>query len=413
MPKRIVITGMGAVTPLGNSLPDYWYNLVHGKSGAGGITRFDATGHKTRFACEVKGFNPLDYLDRKQAKRLDLFSQFALVSAIEAVKQAGLDSDHFNHDRVGVVYGSGIGGMTTYEEQVTKSLDYGPGRVSPFFVPMMIGDIIAGHISIRWNLKGVNYGVQSACATSSHAIGLAMIHLLTGDADAIVCGGAEAPLCPVGVAGFNALHAISIRNDAPEKASRPFDAKRDGFVMAEGGAGFVLETEEHARKRGAEILAELKGYGFSADAYHLTAPAPGGEGAVRSMRAALQKAGIQPEEVDYLNAHGTSTPLNDTTETEAIKTAFGEHAYRMNISSSKSMTGHLLGAAGAVELATCVQTIREGVIPPTINLEYPDPECDLNYTPNKAVKKSVNVALSNTFGFGGHNASLVVKRWEE
>ncbi len=413
MPKRVVITGIGAVTPIGIGLQTFWNNLIGGKSGAAPITRFDAAHHKTTFACEVKEFDPLQRIDKKTARRMDIFCQFAVASAAEAIENAELKPEELDPERIGVIYGSGIGGMTTYEDQCYKVFQEGPKRVSPFFVPMMIGDIVPGHISMRWNLKGVNYGVQSACATSSHALGIAFMHLQNGDADAIVCGGSEAPICPVGMAGFNAMNAISTRNDAPQKASRPFDLERDGFVMGEGAATLVLETMEHAIRRNAPILAELAGYGFSADAHHLTAPAPGGEGAVRSMRAALKSARIPPTDIDYINAHGTSTPLNDQTETEAIKTTFGDHAYKLAISSTKSMTGHLLGAAGAVELAACVLAIRHGIIPPTINLEKPDPVCDLNYTPNYSARRPVDIALSNTFGFGGHNASLIVCRWNE
>jgi len=410
MSKRIFVTGMGAVTPLGIGVEETWKSMVAGVSGATPITLFDASNFRTHFACEVKNFDPLAFLDRKEAKRMDRFTQLAMVSAIEAVEMSGLNFETVDHDRIGVVYGSGIGGMNTYEEQVIKMYSEGHSRISPLFVPMMIGDIVPGFISIRWGLKGPNYGVQSACATSSHAIGLALMHLRAGDSDVIVTGGTEAPVTRMGVGGFNAMHAISTRNDAPDKASRPFDKDRDGFVIGEGAATFVLETEEHMLARGATPLAEIAGYGFSADAHHMTAPAPEGEGAVRSMRAALKSGGIAPEVVDYLNAHGTSTELNDKNETAAIKTTFGDHARKMAISSTKSMTGHLLGAAGAVEAMACVMAIRHGIIPPTINYETPDPDCDLDYTPNKAVQREVSVALSNTFGFGGHNATLAIRR---
>jgi 3-oxoacyl-[acyl-carrier-protein] synthase II len=329
------------------------------------------------------------------------------------MEMAGLAEAGFDPDRAGVVYGSGMGGMQFYEEQVVKMDREGPGRVSPFFIPVIIGDIVPGHISMRYGLKGPNYGTQSACATSTHAIGLALMHLRAGDADVVVTGGSEAPLTRMGVAGFNAMHAISTRNEDPAGASRPFDADRDGFVMGEGAATFVLETEEHMRKRGATPLAEVAGYGFSADAHHLTAPAPEGEGAVRSMRAALRSGGIEPEEVDYINAHGTSTELNDKNETAAIRTTFGGHADELAVSSTKSMTGHLLGAAGAVEAFACAMALRDGVIPPTINYETPDPQCDLDYVPNEARESGIRVALSNTFGFGGHNATLVLKKAEE
>lgn len=410
MPKRVFITGIGVVSPLGNSAEETWKSMVAGVSGAAPITSFDASTFRTTFACATKGLDPGDFLDRKELKRMDRFTQLAMISAIEAVNSSGIDQESVNKERIGVVYGSGIGGMDTYQEQVIKMHTEGPNRISPLFVPMMIGDIVPGYISMRWGFKGVNYGVQSACATSSHSIGLALMHLRAGDADVIVTGGTEAPISPIGVGGFNAMHALSTRNDAPEKASRPFDKDRDGFVIGEGAATLVLETEEHMKARGAVPFAELIGYGFSADAHHLTAPAPEGEGAVRSMRAALANAGIKPEEVDYLNAHGTSTELNDKNETAAIKATFGEHARKMAISSTKSMTGHLLGAAGAMEAFACAQALRTGIVPPTINYDTPDPECDLDYTPNTAVKRDLKVALSNTFGFGGHNATLALRR---
>ena len=410
MSKRVFVTGMGVVSPLGVGAAATWDGMVHGRSGASTITRFDVSAFKSHFACQIPDFDPLKFMDRKEARRMDLFCQLAMASAVEAVEHSGLDFETVDKDRVGVIFGSGIGGMETFESQVLKQANEGPGRVSPLFIPMMIGDIAAGQISIRWGLKGPNYAVQSACATSSHAIGLALMHLRAGDCDVMVTGGSEAPITPAGVSGFNALTAISTRNDAPEKASRPFDKDRDGFVMGEGGATFVLETEEHMLARGGKPLAELIGYGFSGDAYHLTAPAPEGEGAVRSMRAALRNAGLNPEDVDYLNAHGTSTDLNDKNETAAIKTVFGDHAYKMAVSSTKSMTGHLLGAAGAVELFASVMAAETGMIPPTINYETPDPDCDLDYTPNKAVKRDPEVVMSNTFGFGGHNATLVVRR---
>lgn len=404
---------MGAVTPLGIGAEATWSAMIAGQSGAAPITRFDTTGHKTNFGCEVKGFDPNDFMDRKEARRMDLFAQLALASAAEAVEAAKLDDDSIDRDRVAVVYGSGMGGMAFYEQQIVKLHEGDTPRISPLFVPIIIGDIAAGHISMRWGFKGPNYAVQSACATSNNAIGIAMMHLMAGDADVVVTGGSEAPMTPAGLAGFNSMHALSTRNDAPEKASRPFDRDRDGFVMAEGAGCFVLETEEHMRKRGAEPLAELTGYGFTGDAHHLTAPAPMGEGAVRSMRAALKKAGLEPEQVDYINAHGTSTELNDSNETAAIKTVFGDHAYKLAVSSTKSMTGHLLGAAGAVELFATVQALRTGMIPPTINYENPDPDCDLHYVPNQAEERELRIAISNTFGFGGHNATLVVQRIDD
>ncbi len=410
MANRIFVTAMGAVSPIGIGLDDFWSNLVAGKNGAAPMTRIDTDGYRTTFACEVKGFDPLNYLDRKESRRMDLFTQFAMASTAEAVEAAGLDDDSICRDRIGVIFASGIGGMYVLEDQVIKCYLHGPGRVSPLFIPMMIGDIVPGYISMRWNFTGPNYSIQSACASASHAIGLGYMHLKAGDADVIVTGGTEAPLTPSGVAGFCAMHALSTRNDEPEKASRPFDADRDGFVMGEGAGTIVLETEEHAVKRGAPLLAELIGYGFSADAYHLTAPAPGGVGAVKSMSEALRSAGIDHTEVDYINAHGTSTELNDKTETTAIRKVFKDHADKLAVSSSKSMIGHLLGAAGAVETIACIQAVRTDVVPPTINYETPDPNCDLHYVPNKAEEREANVAMSNTFGFGGHNATLVVRK---
>ncbi len=410
---KIVITGMGVVCPVGIGRDAAWEGMVSGKSGAVPISRFDTEGYKTTFACEVTDFDPGTYIDRKLVKRMDLFCQLGFAAAAQAIEQSKLMEESLDRNRIGVVSGSGIGGMYSYESQMMRLVEMGPGKVSPFFIPMMIGDILAGHISIEHKLKGPNYGVVSACATASHAIGVAMMHLLAGDADVMVCGGAEAPLTQMGVAGFNSLNAISTRNDAPEKASRPFDKDRDGFVMAEGGGFFVIETEAHARKRGVEILAELGGYGFSADAYHLTAPEPSGDGTIRAMKAALESAGCEPEEVDYINAHGTSTPYNDPIETLAIKSALGDHAKKIPVSSTKSMTGHMLGATGAVELFASVQAIRTGIVPPTINLDNQDPECDLYYVPNKAEKHDVRIAMSNTLGFGGHNATLLVKKWQE
>jgi 3-oxoacyl-[acyl-carrier-protein] synthase II len=410
MAKRVFITGMGALSPIGHGVGPTWEALKSGTSGAGPITRFDPQEHKTHFACEVKDFDPSLYMDRKEAKRMDLFSQFAMASAVEAVEHAAIDFDSIDPDRVGVVYGSGMGGMMIYEQSWQKLEKAGPSRISPLFIPMLIGDIIPGHISMRYGMKGPNYGVQSACATSSHALGLALMHLRAGDADVMVTGGSEAPLTRLGTAGFNSARTLSTRNDDPLRASRPFDKDRDGFVMAEGAATFVLETEEHALARGATIYGELAGYGFTGDAHHLTAPAPDHEGAQRSMKLALKNAGLETTDVDYINAHGTSTDLNDRNETIAIKAVFGEHARKAAISSTKSMTGHLLGAAGAMELVACVMAMQEGIIPPTINYETPDPECDLDYTPNVARKADIDVAMSNTFGFGGHNASLVLKR---
>ncbi|MCX8057748.1 MAG: beta-ketoacyl-ACP synthase II [Ignavibacteria bacterium] len=411
--RRVVVTGIGAVTPIGLNIKEFWKNLIEGKSGAAYITRFDASTYDTKFACEVKDFDPLKYFDRKNVQRLDLFSQFALVSTDEAVQNSELKLDSIDKNRVGVVFGSGIGGMWTWHHQTEVYFKGGgPQKISPFFVPMMISDIAAGHISMKYGFKGLNYATTSACATSAHAIALGAIHIQRGDADVVVVGGSEASICPMGIAGFNAMKAMSTRNDAPEKASRPFDKNRDGFVMGEGSATLILEDYEFAVKRGAPILAELVGIGLTADAYHITAPAPGGEGAVRSMRLCIEDAGIRPEDVDYINAHGTSTPYNDKNETEAIKTLFGEHAYKLVVSSTKSMTGHLLGAAGALEAVVTVLTLMNDIIPPTINYEEPDPECDLNYAPNKAIERKVNYAISNAFGFGGHNVSLLFKKYQ-
>ncbi|ROL60170.1 beta-ketoacyl-[acyl-carrier-protein] synthase II [Bacteroidetes/Chlorobi group bacterium ChocPot_Mid] len=413
---RVVVTGIGAVTPIGNTVDDFWKSMMEGKSGAAFLTRFDASVFDTKFACEVKNYDPLLHMNRKEIQRMDLFTQFAISSAEMAVADSGINFENTNKDRVGVVFGSGIGGMWTYHNQQQMLYERGgnPDRISPFFIPMLISDIAPGHIAIRWGLKGPNYATVSACATSSHAISDAFMIIQRGMADVMVVGGSEAVLCPMGVGGFNAMKALSTRNDSPETASRPFDKNRDGFVMGEGGGVLILETEEHALARGAKIYAEIAGIGLTDDAFHITQPAAGGEGAVRSMRLAIEDAKLKPEDVDYINAHGTSTPHNDKNETTAIKTVFGEHATsgKLSISSTKSMTGHLLGAAGAVEAIATILTIKNNRIPPTINYTTPDPDCDLNYTPNKPVEKEVKVALSNTFGFGGHNATILFKKYE-
>ena len=401
---------MGAVTPVGLNVQDFWNSIISGKSGAAPITYFDTSQFDTHFACEVKGFKAMDFLDRKSAQRMDPFAQFAIIASDMALVDAQLPIKDLDPDRIGVVYGSGIGGMHTYDTQFRNYMQGGPGRISPFFIPMLIPDIACGHISIKHGLKGPNYATVSACATASHAIADAFRIIQYGDADVMICGGAEAPITPMGLGGFNAMKAISTRNDAPEKASRPFDRERDGFVMGEGGGTLVLEEYEQAVKRGARIYAELVGIGLTADAHHITAPPEGGDGAIRSMQRAIKDAGIKPEDVDYINVHGTSTPLGDISETQAIKVAFGSHAFNVNISSTKSMTGHLLGAAGAVEAIAAIMACYTDSIPPTINYEFPDPACDLNYTPNVAVKRNVRCALSNTFGFGGHNATLIVKK---
>ena len=409
--RRVVVTGMGALTPIGLSVDEYWNAMMRGASGAATITHFDTAAFNTHFACELKGFKANEFLDRKAAQRMDPFSQYALIASDMAVGDAGLSAKDTDPDRIGVVFGSGIGGMTTYDTQFTNYMQGGPRRISPFFIPMLIPDIAAGNISIKHGFKGPNYATVSACATASHAIGDAFRIVQYGDADAMLCGGSEAPITPMGLGGFENMRAISSRNDAPEKASRPFDLQRDGFVIGEGGGALVLEELEFARKRGARIYCEIVGLGFTGDAHHITAPSEGGEGAVRSMRRAIHDAGITPDMVDYINAHGTSTPLNDASETTAIKTTFGDHARVLKISSTKSMTGHLLGAAGAVEAIAAILAVQKDIIPPTINYEFPDPACDLNYTPNTPVQHTVRYALSNTFGFGGHNATLLFKKY--
>ncbi len=402
---------MGVLTPVGLSVADFWKNLLAGTSGAAPITYFDTAQYETHFACELKGFKAADYLDRKSAQRMDPFAQYAIITADMAVKDAGLPDNGIDPDRIGVVYGSGIGGMITYHTQFTNFMQGGPRRISPFFIPMLIPDIACGNISIKYGFKGPNYATVSACATASHAIGDAFRIVQHGDADIMVCGGSEAPITPMGLGGFNSMKALSTRNDAPEKASRPFDAQRDGFVMGEGSGTLVLEEMEHAKRRGRRIYAELVGIGFTADAHHITQPPDGGEGAVRSMQRSLRDAGVEPALIDYINVHGTSTPQGDISETSAIKTVFGPHAKTVAISSTKSMTGHLLGAAGAVEAIAAIMSCVDDAIPPTINYEFPDPACDLNYTPNVAAKRPVRFAISNTFGFGGHNATLLFKKY--
>ncbi|MEG6566011.1 beta-ketoacyl-ACP synthase II [Thermoanaerobacterium saccharolyticum] len=408
--NRVVITGIGAITPIGNNIDDLWNSLINGKSGIDRISRFDVSSYPTKLAAEVKDFEPTDYIDKKEAKRMDRFTQFALASAKMALADSGLDLASEDLDRIGVVYGSGIGGIETLENQQNILRDKGPGRVSPFFVPMMIADMAAGLISITFGLKGHNETIVNACASSSNAIGDAFKVVERGDADVIVTGGSEAAITPLAIAGFCSMKAMSTNED-PKTACRPFDANRDGFIMGEGSATLVLESLDHALKRGAKIYCEIVGYGATADAYHITAPAPLGEGAARAMKLALKDAGIAPNDIDYINAHGTSTEYNDKYETMAIKNVFGEHAYKLKISSTKSMTGHMLGASGAVEAVATILAIKNGIVPPTINYETPDPECDLDYVPNKALKMDVSYALSNSFGFGGHNASLVFKKY--
>jgi 3-oxoacyl-[acyl-carrier-protein] synthase II len=410
MSRRVVITGLGTVTPLGGDVPTTWQALLDGRSGAGPITRFDSSPFTVHFACEVKGFDPLQYMDRKDAKRLDPYARYALAASVQAMRDGGLEQGGYDPNRFGVIVGSGIGGLNAFEEQHRQYLQRGPSKISPFFIPMFILDMAAGHISMRYGLKGPNYAVVSACATSGHAIGDAMRLIQYGDADLMIAGGSEAAVTPMSVGGFASMQALSTRNDSPETASRPFDANRDGFVIGEGAGAVVLEEREHALRRGARIYAEVAGYGATADAYHMTQPAPEGEGAQRSMRRALEDAGARPEDVDYINAHGTSTPFNDRNESMAIKGVFGDHAYKLNVSSTKSATGHTLGASGAIEFIFCTLAVTQGVVPPTINYNTPDPECDLNYTPNTPVHRDVTLAISNSFGFGGHNVTLAVRK---
>ena len=413
--KRIVVTGIGALTPIGNNVETYWNNLINGVSGADMITQFDASKFKTRFACEIKGFDPTEFMDRKEARKLDRFAQIALVASDQAVLDAGITKENVDHDRVGVVFASGIGGLTTFTEEVTNFV-HGDGtpRFNPFFIPKMILDIAAGQISMKHGFRGPNYAVVSACASSTNAIISAMDNLKLGKADIIITGGAEAVIGIAGMGGFNAMKAMSERNDDPKTASRPYDKDRDGFIMGEASGVLVLEELEHAIRRGAKIYCEVVGGGATADAYHLTAPHPEGLGARNVMNAALRDAGMQANEIDYINTHGTSTPLGDIAEAKAITEVFGEHAYHLNISATKSMTGHCLGAAGVIEAIACIQTVIHDIIPPTINHFTDDPDLDpgLNFTFNKAQKRVVNAALSNTFGFGGHNACVIVKKYK-
>lgn len=412
MKRRVVITGVGVVSPVGNDADTFWRSLLEGKSGIDKITAFDASDYPTQIAGEVKNFNPEAYMDKKEVKRTDRYVQFALAAAKMAVADAKLEITDEIAERVGVYIGSGIGGLGTWEDQHSVLIEKGPRRVSPFFIPMMIANMASGLVSIEYGAKGPTSSAITACATGTNAIGDAFRLIQYGDADVMISGGAEATILPMAVAGFCSMKAMSTRNDEPQKASRPFDLGRDGFVMGEGAGIVVLEELEHAKKRGATILAEVIGYGMSADAHHITAPAPGGEGAARCMRAALRDAGIDPSEVGYINAHGTSTDQGDIAETNAIKTVFGEHAYKLAVSSTKSMTGHLLGATGGVEAIATAFALRDQILPPTINLEDPDPACDLDYIPNVAREAKVDIALSNTFGFGGHNATIILKRFE-
>jgi 3-oxoacyl-[acyl-carrier-protein] synthase II len=412
--KRVVVTGLGAITPLGISVAEYWDGLTNGVSGADYIKQFDVSKFKTKFACEVKDFDPTKYLDRKEARKIDRFTQFALVVSDQAVKDAGLTTENVNHDRVGVIFASGIGGIMTFQEEVSNfATSDGIPRFNPFFIPKMILDIAAGQISMRHGFRGPNYAVVSACASSTNAVIDAFDNIRLGKADVIIAGGSEAVICAAGVGGFNAMRALSERNDDPKTASRPFDKDRDGFVMGEGAGVIILEELEHALARGANIYCEIAGGGATADAHHITAPHPEGLGAKNVMHAALKDAGMQPQDIDYINVHGTSTPLGDIAETKAILNVFGDSAYNLNISSTKSMTGHCLGAAGVVEALACILAVTKDIVPPTINHFTDDPELDpkLNFTFNKAQHKVVNAALSNTFGFGGHNASVIIKKY--
>lgn len=414
--RRVVVTGLGAVTPLGNTTKEFWENLINGVSGANLITHFDASKFKTKFACEVKNFNPLSVIDKKEVRRLDLFAQYALYAAAEAYEDSGLSVNTYDPDRSGVIWGSGIGGLETFFNEVSAfATGDGTPRFSPFFIPKMIADIASGHISMKYGFRGPNFTTVSACASSTNAIIDSMFYIRMGKADIMMTGGSEAAVNEPAMGGFNSMHALSVRNDDYAKASRPFDVSRDGFVMGEGGGALILEELEHAKKRGATIYAEVAGGGASADAYHITAPHPEGLGALNVMKSALNDAGMKPEDLDYINVHGTSTPLGDIAETKAIIGVFGEHAYNLNISSTKSMTGHLLGAAGAIEAIAALLAVKNNIVPPTINQENLDPELDakLNFTFNQAQKREVRAALSNTFGFGGHNASVIFRKYEE
>jgi len=411
--NRVVVSGIGCFSPLGLDMATTWENLIAGKSGIDYITLFDASNLDTRFAGEVKGFEPTNYIDRKEARRMDRFSQLSVAASMQAVEQSGIEINSANQDQMGIIVGSGIGGLTTLFHQTKILIENGPDRVSPFLVPMMISDMAAAQVSITLGIKGLNLCTTSACSSSSDAIGVAYELIKRGDAEAAIAGGSEAIINPLGIAAFGALKAISTRNDSPQQASRPFDAERDGFVIGEGACILILESLTHAQEREANILAEIISYGASGDAFHITQPDEDGDGAIRAMRLALRKAGLEPGDINYINAHGTSTPLNDRVETMALKAVFEDYAHRIPISSTKSMTGHLIGATGALEAATCIMTILHGIIPPTINLTNPDPDCDLDYVPNKARRAEVTTALSNCFGFGGHNSVLIFRKYSE
>ncbi|HPS64564.1 MAG TPA: beta-ketoacyl-ACP synthase II [Ignavibacteria bacterium] len=412
MKRRVVVTGIGAITPIGLNIPDYWKALLNGTSGVDFIKKFDASEFKTKFAAEINNFDAMNYMDRKLSQRTDLFTQYAIAATQEAYKDSGLENASFDKERAGVIYGSGIGGMWTYDKQHTNLITRNgvPDRISPFFIPMLISDITPGRLSMEYGFKGPNYTTTSACATSAHSIIDATMQIQHNYADVMITGGSEAVICPMGVGGFNAMNALSTRNDDPKKASRPFDKNRDGFVMGEGAGTLILEEYEHAVKRGAKIYGEVAGFGMTADAHHITDPAEGGEGVVRALRLTIKDAGLTENDIDVINAHGTSTYPNDRNETAAIKTVFGERAYKIPVHSIKSMVGHLLGAAGAIEAITAILTIRDGKVPPTINYEEKDPECDLFYVPNAAIDKDVNVVISDNSGFGGHNAAIALKK---
>ncbi len=411
--RRVVVTGIGALTPIGKTAPEFWNGLISGKSGARPIEHFDTTDFPTKFAAQIDGYDELNYFDRKEARRLDKVAQYALIAAEESIEDSDIDLDSVDKDRVAVIVGTGIGGMITFYDQSISFHEHGPRGVSPFFIPMLIPDMLAGQISIKYGFKGPNFCAVSACATGSHNIGLAYDSIRQGQCEMAISGGSEAPVTKIGVAGFNSMKAMSTRNDSPETASRPFDKTRDGFVLGEGSGILVLEELEHAKARDARIYAEIAGYGFSADAHHITAPDPDGEGVKLAMNRALEAAEIEADRMDHINMHGTSTPLGDVAESNTIKKVFGDHAYEMNMNSTKSMTGHTLGAAGAIEALATLLAVYHGTVPPTINLQNPDPECDLNYTPNEAEVRDVRYAMNNAFGFGGHNTALIFKKYEE
>lgn len=411
--RRVVVTGIGALTPVGKTAPDFWNGLVSGKSGVRPITHFDTSDYPTKFAGQIEDYNSNDYFDRKEARRLDPVTQYGMIAADETIKDSNVNLDEINKDRVAVLVGTGIGGMKTFYDQSISHHQHGPRGVNPFFIPMLIPDMPAGQISIKYGFRGPNFCAVSACATGSHNIGLAYDSIRYGQSDMALCGGTEAPVWQIGIAGFSSLKALSKRNDSPESASRPFDKTRDGFVLGEGASMLFLESLDSALERGARIYGEIVGYGFSADAYHITAPDPDGNGVILAITNALKMAGITTEDVDHINMHGTSTPLGDIAETNSIKKVFGDHAYKMNLNSTKSMTGHMLGAAGAAESVATLLSVYHGIVPPTINYSTPDPECDLNYTTNESEARDVRYAMNNAFGFGGHNTTIVFKKFEE